>query len=205
MERSNIKHLYYIVHLDNLPSILKLGIICHNKVGTKKIADVSNSDVQKRRAAVEVPGTNKPLHDFANLYFNPRNAMMFVRKDLHEDLCVLAVSSSIIDLPNAIITDGNAASGATIFLKASTGLSRLSHKGVMTKDWRDEDSIVMDEKRRVACAEILIPDRVDPGFFREIYVSCTATKTRVINLLGTHNLSKHVVVNADMFFQQEES
>lgn len=201
MDRSQVKHLYYIAHLDNLTSIVKNGIICHNKVGKKRVVDISNSAVQERRAAVRIPGINKPLHDFANLYFNPRNAMMFVRKDLHEELWVLGISSSVLEMPNVVITDGNAASGPTLFLDVPSGLAKLPRNGIMTKDWRDDDRIVMAEKRRVACAEVLIPNKVEPSFFEEIYVSCTETKKRVTELLGTHPLSEHVVKNAEMFFQ----
>ncbi len=111
MNRSDIKELYFITPIDNLPSIFKYGLLSHNKIkamrlGHKSIAD---DEVQKRRANKVIPGGKGKLHDYVNLYFNPRNAMMYKRKNDHGQICVLGVNVMVLDQPNTIITDGNAA------------------------------------------------------------------------------------------------
>ena len=73
---TNANYLYNITSIENLESILIHGILSKNKVSnlTRHI-DISNAEVQHRRDNVVLPN-GKMLHDYANLYFNPRNAML---------------------------------------------------------------------------------------------------------------------------------
>lgn len=201
MDPSQVKHLYNIVHVKNLASVLKDGIICHNQVGNRTVADISDPTIQERRVNVEIPGTGKRLHDYANLYFNPRNAMMYKRKEMHQDLCVVGVAPRILDQANVIISDGNASSDWSKFHQSPDGLASLDASLVMAKYWTDPNYYAYLNKKRSVCAEVLVPDLILPSFFEEIYVSCKGTKRKVIELLGNHPLSKHVVIDADMFFQ----
>ncbi len=54
------------------------------------------------------------MHSYANLYFDARNPMMYCLLD-QPDLIVVRVSSEVLDIPNSVVTDGNAASGVTRF------------------------------------------------------------------------------------------
>lgn len=53
--------------------------------------------IQDLRANKTVPG-GRPIHDYACLYFNGRNKMMFSRLSQHEELCVLRVGIAVLDL-----------------------------------------------------------------------------------------------------------
>jgi len=80
MNRSDVKELYYILHIDNLKSILQHGILCYNKAKKFGYTSIADEEIQKRREKVVIPGGKRKLHDYANLYFNARNPMMFKRK-----------------------------------------------------------------------------------------------------------------------------
>ena len=84
MNQADIKELYFITHIDNIKSILQHGILCYNKAKKILCKSIADYEIQKRSDKVVIPGGKLKLHDYANLYFNPRNAMMFKRKDIHQ-------------------------------------------------------------------------------------------------------------------------
>lgn len=108
MKREELEELHYIVPIINVPSICVHGILSHNKAETVEHESCAMQEIQDRRAKVIVPG-GKPLHEYANLYFHARNPMMYKRKENHMVLCILVVSTDVLDLPGVVITDCNAA------------------------------------------------------------------------------------------------
>src|SRR3990172_8783248 len=112
MKRSDIEALYYICHIENLPSIIEKGILCYNKAKKLRPETIYNPDVQERRKNKLIPfgRTGKKLHDYANLYFNPRNAMMSAIRDRHTEICVLSIDANILNLAGVIVSDRNASS-----------------------------------------------------------------------------------------------
>lgn len=78
MKYEQIKDLFYITHLDNLPSILKMGILSHARIEEAGIefTPIYDEDIISIRKGKEVPG-GESLWSFANLYFNPRNPMLY--------------------------------------------------------------------------------------------------------------------------------
>lgn len=74
-----IEGLYYITHVDNIISILENGILSHSLIESKGInhQKIYNASVVNRRSGRKVIG-EKTLWDFANVYFQPRNPMMYV-------------------------------------------------------------------------------------------------------------------------------
>lgn len=97
MKLNDIDYLYNITHIDNLHSILRKGILSHNRVNKLGLdcEKIWDSSVQKIRESKRVPSGNK-LHDYANLYFNPRNAMMSKLRNLNNKICIIVVDSKII-------------------------------------------------------------------------------------------------------------
>ena len=73
------KALGNITHIDNIPSIMQRGILCHEHVQKLKHRSIALEDVQDRRHRKRVPN-GLLLHQYACLYFSPRNPMMFYRK-----------------------------------------------------------------------------------------------------------------------------
>ena len=52
MQKLDIRELYYITHIDNLPSILARGVFSHEKVKTEGIAitHIYDADIVSRRS-----------------------------------------------------------------------------------------------------------------------------------------------------------
>lgn len=129
--RSN--YLYNIVSIDNLNSILNYGILSKNKVKHHfNYTDISNESVQNIRDNIYVT-KNRMLHDFANLYFNPRNAMLYSRLSEINNLCILKVDKCVLDLPSTVVSDRNAAVGGARFMSPSQALKSLNFEIIYSK------------------------------------------------------------------------
>lgn len=169
MLRSRVTELHYITPVANLGSIVTHGVLSHNLAARLPHASVASEDVQDRRAHKWVPRGWR-LHDYANLYFDARNAMMYKRKDDAILLAVVRLHPNVLDLPGSVITDGNAASNDTVFLPGPSGLARLDEEQVYAKSWDDPDPWIKAERKRARCTELLVPNRVEPQFILGCYV-----------------------------------
>lgn len=200
MNRSCVKELYFITHIDNLKTILELGILCNRRA--KKIIYKSIADpvIQKRRENAVIPGGKHKLHDYANLYFNPRNPMMFKRKDIHQELVILRIYSGILDKPGVVISDMNAASDYVRFYPSPDGLKYLNKDLIFTKYWTDPNPIIAYQRKSAICAEVLVPDSVEPKYITGIYVSCQDTYEKLVELLDKSPLSGKISIKPKLFF-----
>ena len=175
MKQANLHELHYITHIANLPSIVQRGLLSKRRAKPFGPKFIAMAEVQKIRENKVVPGA-RPLHEYVNLYFCARNPMLYKRKDRHERICILRVSPAVLNLPGAIIADGNAASGYTRFWPSPEGLAYVDEAIVFAEYWTDPDEIVAWRKKRIKCAEVLVPDRVGPKFILGVYVSCEQAK-----------------------------
>ena len=195
MKLSDFSELHYITHISNMPSIMKNGILSHNLAGRVKHKSVAMQDIQKRRTYKRVPG-GKFLHDYVNLYFCARNPMLYKRKELHDELCVLRIDKAVLNLQNVVITDGNSAADYTAFAPSPKGLSKIEHSLVFAKYWTDQDPVKERAKKRAKCAEVLIPNIVNVRYIMGAYVSCNKAKIELEKL--TPNLN--VTIDLQLFF-----
>jgi hypothetical protein len=101
--------------LINIPSVLKNGILSHERAAKLSHVSVAMAEIQERRDVKQVPGGQK-LHQYANLYFHARNPMMYKRLGQAADLCVLRVSCDVLGLPGVVLCDQNASSDYVRFL-----------------------------------------------------------------------------------------
>ena len=108
----------------NTASILEYEILSHSIADRLPHDSVADPEVQKRRSAKKVPN-GRDLHDYANLYFNGRNSMMYsiTKSQGVDEICLLRVDVAVLDLPGTVVTDSNAASGHAKFSDPTTGLS----------------------------------------------------------------------------------
>ncbi len=137
---------------------------------------VAMKEIQALRAKVVIPGGNRRLHEYANLYICGRNPMLYKRR--LEPICVLAVSTDVLDLPQAIVTDQNAAGTYVSFRAAPGGLGYVDRGLTFADDWRDADQIRYWRKKAAKLAEVLVPDWVDPRHLLHAYVASEEMKTR---------------------------
>ncbi len=196
MQRHELEELHYITPIDNVPSILQLGILSHRRIKDVDHESVAMDEIQDRRAKVTVPGGRK-LHEYANLYFCARNPMMYKRQALHQDLCVLRINPDIIDLKNVVITDGNASSDYVRFSAAPKGLAIVDKDWTFAENWTDSDPIQYFRKKAAKCAEVLVPDFINPEYFLGAYVSCQEAMDKFQALETTIS----VIIDSHLFFR----
>jgi len=167
-----LRGLYYITHIDNLPSILERGILCHRKVEDEKIAftPIYDASIVANRKERKLPD-GRNLWDFVNLYFQPRNAMLyrvvFFSGVNLEDIIIIGLKATILNRKEVFITTGNAASYNTEIHSAKKAREYI--KSIREKTdrewWASEDG-----SKRELMAECLVPDKVDTDDISEIYV-----------------------------------
>lgn len=170
MNRADLVELHYIAPIANLASIMQHGIVSHRLAEGIRHASVAMTEIQELRVGVVVPG-GRPLHDYVNLYLCARNPMMYKRKDDHDTLCVLRVSTAVLDLPGAVITDRNAAARDAQFMPSPGGLAAIDRELVFAEYWTDNDLFAYWRKKSAKCTEVLVPDRVPPSYLMGTYVS----------------------------------
>jgi len=196
MKRSELTELLYIAPIVNLSSILRLGILSHNRAKSVKHQSVAMEEIQDRRANVTVP-KGKKLHDYVNLYICARNPMMYKCQAQYKELCVLRVSPDVIDLIGVIITDGNASGDYVRFLAAPKGLEIVNRDWTFADDWRNPDPIQYYRKKAAKCAEILVPDKVGPQYIIGAYVACQEAWVA----FEAQNTGISVKINSHLFFR----
>ena len=167
-----IEGLYYITHFDNVQSILNTGILCHTEIEKRNIkyTTIYNSGVMNIRADKILPN-GQALYDYANLYFQPRNAMLYslvmspnVDK---KKLAIIYVKKQILNSQGVFISMGNAASSVSEFLPVEKAKSKFAELAKwIDNDWWKSD----DGSKRKMMSECLVPSVVKPEYIQGIYV-----------------------------------
>lgn len=181
-----IQYLYNITSINNLESILKFGILSKNNIYKTSIDfdDVSNASVQSLRNEINVVN-NIHLHDYANLYFNPRNAMMFTitHQDPKKELCILAIDKCVLDFKNTIVTNQNAAVRVgTRFMSPSEAIKTLNFNNIMQNSWNLNDPVLKDHLKKQMMAEVLVLNRIPPQYIKGIFVPNEIIKNKLIKI-----------------------
>ena len=180
----------------NVPSIMQNGILSHVLAARLTHESVAMREMQDHRARVRVPG-GRPLHEYANLYICGRNPMLFKVLDQGHPVCLLSVSTDVLDLPGVIVTDRNAGAEFPQFRPAPDGMAIVDRELTFAEYWTSPREIEYWRRKTAKCAEVLVPDRVPPGFVRAAYVSCEEAKVS----LEASNPGLLVQVNRHLFFK----
>src|SRR5882757_4520213 len=135
-----VTELQCIMPLENIPSVLKLGILSNEQAAKIEHRSVAMEDVQEKWEQKHVPGGLK-LHQYANLYFHARNPMLFKRKEEAPNLCILRISTRALDLEGTVISDQNAASDYVRFLHPRQW-NLLDFDAIYAMDWRHPGDLV---------------------------------------------------------------
>lgn len=197
MTLDDLTELHNITHLKNLPSILKYGILSHERAKKVKHESVAMQEIQERRADVVLPN-NRKLHAYANLYIYARNKMMSKIRTSHRDLCVLRIDKQILHDTTAIVADQNASSKYARFSEVIAGLRRINKDSVFADSWlHPEDQIAEWRHGSATCAEVLILDSIPPKFITGLYVSCMESADEV----RKNHVGLNVTVNGRLFFR----
>ncbi len=193
-----IKGFHYITHVENLPSILQHGILSHAQIEAQKLpfTPIYDSVIVGNRKSKATPDRDS-LWEYANLYLQPRNPMMYrvVHEKGRKDLAVVGVKPDILNGANVLLTDGNAANNPTQFYHVPEGLKVIAGQWsvIQAEYWRPDDG----SKRKIM-AECLVPDKVSPDHIHSIYVADQDTKKRAEGILGLCKVP--IVPEPKMFF-----
>ena len=123
--------------------------------------------------------------------------MLYVLQSRHADLCILRVTTEALDLPGGIIADSNASSDYARFAPAPRGLSIVDKEMTFAEYWTHPDPYEGMRRKSAKCAEVLVPDRIDPGLIVGAYVSCPEAKVA----LEATGVDIPVTVNPYLFFR----
>jgi hypothetical protein len=164
MNREELEELHYIAPICNLGSIMSLGLLSHRRADKVEHSSIAMEEIQSRRARKTVPA-GRALHQYVNLYINARNKILFKIKDQHANLCVLRVSTEVLDLPGVVVADRNASSDYARFAPAPDGLQHIDKRMVFANYWTHSDDPIEEWRHgSIMCAEILVPDHVRPCY-----------------------------------------
>lgn len=199
-------NLYYLTHVDNLISILEHGILSHNEVERREIPHVAiyEPEIIELRNSKNIGNFN--LLHFANLFFQPRNAMLYlVLNKLKEnnraisEIIVLQISNELLKRDDIYLSDKVAARhDARIEPNNASFLNEIcSHSDPV--DWHDGYEIDNAIKERLL-AECLVPNQVNPNFIERIWVADPSLTSFVRRELTRHRYSPTVDADERMFF-----
>ena len=200
-----IKNLYYITHIDNLPSIFRQGILSAQRIETEQVefipifkgkTDAKNNIAKRRKVKPE--NVEKSLLNYVSLFFQPRNPMMYraIFETGEDKLAILEIANTALSESGFIIADGNSIDTLTRFYPGTHGLKKLQqHWKVIQNDWWKK----CDGSKRRIMAECLISDCVKPEYIRSVIVAKDETKNWISRIVDNQKLS--VVCQPNMFFQ----
>lgn len=156
-EAPGFPRVYHLTHRQNLASIMARGVLSHTGIARQGLqrVDISDPGVQRWRGRTE-PVYQRAIHDYVPLYFNPRNAMLFSRRAVQQELVVLVFSRVRLARQEHLYTDGNAASRCTRFAPHADILED-ARDVLLAPGWAG----FADGKRR-RCAEMLVYERIAP-------------------------------------------
>ncbi len=194
----NIKRLYYLAHIENLPLLLERGILSQQIRSEENIQYVQIADrriVDKRRHKQTPDG--KSLWSYANLFFQPRNPMLYrvINEKGIQKLVVFIIANTVLQEQGVFITDGIAANSQTKFYRLLEGLDMLqTHQEVIQSDswisWNNDPDL-----RHKLMAECLVPNKVDPKHIQHFIVTDHTVGNSLRNRLSSTNIQKLVIAN----------
>jgi len=193
-----VTELQCIMPLENIPSVLKLGILSNERAAKLQHRSVAMEEVQEKRDQTHVPGGLK-LHQYANLYFHARNPMLYKRKVEVASLCVLRISVEVCNVPGVVFADCNASSPYVRFF-APSQWALLDFDSIYAMDWNRQhanDPYAYRVHKARKCAEVLIPHCVEPKYLTGAYVVDQATGSNLKSL----GFDLPVTIDSAMFFR----
>jgi len=203
VDASRVREFHYITPTSNLQSIMTHGLLSNHLVARLPHASVANQSIQDtQRSGKRIPN-GLLLHDYVNLYFDARNAMMFILCKSHSDLVVLRIEAQVMNTRDAVVSDRNAAAGAAAFYPSPAGLQYLDEERVYAESWfQGPDGSRYDEwekydRKQQRQAELLVPHRVEAQSIKGMYVRYR----RMVSSCGEMCPTLAIEVNKYVFFE----
>lgn len=190
----DINEVYNIMPINNINKVLQHGILCYNKAISLHPESIASFEIQQLRSIKSVPNGHA-LHEYANLYFDARNPMMFKHRR-RNDICVLRISEDVFNLNDVVLSDRNAASDYATYYTVED-INKLDFNLIFARDWTcPGDPIGYYKRKKVKCAEILVKDRVPQNLIVGAYVKNDLIKINLEN----QGFNREILINEDIFF-----
>ncbi len=175
---------------------MEYGILSNKRASQIEHISIAMEVIQDRRRNKKVPGA-RHLHEYANFYFDAHNPMLSACRDKNDKICVLRISTGILDISDVIIADRNASSDYVRFYPVDKGIEAIDEEMVFARSWRHPDDTIEEWRHKsIKCAEVLVPDRVDPHYIIGI---CVANET-ALQAVQSFNVRLPVIKKNGMFF-----
>lgn len=191
--------LYNINSITNIQSIIYLGLLSNKliKDANIKYEDLSLLGVQLERDKEKVDGYHY-LHEYANLFFNARNSMMYYLIHNHNinDLCILVFDINVININKTYVSDGNCAKGITNKYPANIGYRYLNASDIKSRYWVYEDGSINEILKNEMSSEVLVLNKIPQHFIKRIIVANEIAKNNIEKL----NVKIDIEINKDLFF-----
>lgn len=189
--------LFYTAHIDNIKSILDIGILSHNLAHSKGLVteDISNKQVNERRNRI-VETLDGNIHDYAPLYFNPRNPMLyFLCKNMDKrKLVLLKVNPHILLTDNVAFSDGNAAVMTTNFYNNIDDFNKLNWNVIQNEYWTNHP-----DGKRIKCSEVLVRDKIPMFYITDLFTYNQETLEKILPYFPNH-LGIKVSINNKFYY-----
>lgn len=186
---------YNIMPIYNIPTVIEKGILSNRKADKIRHKSIALQEVQDRRDEKKVPG-GLCLHDYANIYFDPRNPMMYKKRNLAEKLCVLTINAEIMDLANVVVSDRNASSSYARFYSPIEGIRKLDFQIIFMTSWTSDNPFTEMSQKSIKCAEVLVPNHIPYEYISSALV-VNETAMKELMKLG---FEKKIEINSKVFF-----
>ena len=180
-----VNYLYHMTHKSNLENIIKNGLLSHNIAHSQGLikTDISDEKVNDRRSKI---------HNFVPFYINPKNPMLYKRKNIQSEIIILCIDRKIFQ-ESSKFTDGNAASSSTKFYSHIKDLEKLNWSIINSNYWND-----FIDGKRIRCAEILIANEVKIESIKKFFCFNSETEDYVKNKVEYFEIE--VETNKNFYF-----
>ena len=170
LNKYGITRVWHMTHRKNIEKIVIKGVLSNCLAYRyENPVDISNQGAQKWREKKE-PIYNRKIHEYAPTYLNIKNPMLYVKKEIHEELCLLEISLEVLSSHAFVFTDGNAAARDTNFFRNVNDLKRLPWNVLNAAYWND-----FPDGKRKRCAEVLIYPLIEPNYILKVH--CNSFET----------------------------
>lgn len=118
-------------------------------------------------------------------------------RERNQDICILKLDATILDIKGVVLTDRNASSDYAAFYNTEMGLDNINFGLVYARSWIDDDYYNWLTKKSVKCAEVLVPNRIPFEYVKCAAVVDDIAKERLIRT----GFNKQIVVEPACFFR----
>ena len=177
-------------------ALLQHGLLSHNEAHRLGlVTDISDPTVQYLRSNRIIDDIK--LHDYVPFYFSPRNPMLYVRREIQNQIVFLGVDPCLLFESTTIFSDGNAAALDTKFYRGVSLLDNLPWDIINAGYWSD-----IPDGKRIKCAEILVYPKVYINKILKIFGCLPSQVEQVRAIIDSLSIDVNIVVemNRNLYF-----